>query len=207
CSVGIDMIAGPSEILLVSDNQNKPEHIAVDLLSQAEHDPEAQSILITNDKNFAKKVEHAIDQQLLQLPRRQIASASWKNWGAIILVKDFEQAPDLINKIAPEHLELAIENPSDLAEKINHAGAIFLGRYTPEAIGDYIAGPNHVLPTSRAARFSSGLSVFDFLKRTSLIECTQSGLNAIGPAASLLAECECLDAHALSITQRLNALD
>lgn len=200
--VGIDMIAGPSEILVMADNKNDPKWIAADLLSQAEHDAEAQSILITNDAKFAGAVETEIANYLKILPRRAIAGASWEKYGAVIVVADWQEACALANDIAPEHMELAVENPESLMSQIAHAGAIFLGRHTPEAIGDYIAGPSHVLPTSRTARFSSGLSVFDFLKRTSLIGCTEKSLSAISEYAEVLAFTEGLDAHALSVTVR-----
>lgn len=203
-TVGIDMIAGPSEILVVADNQNDPAWIAADLLSQAEHDPVAQSILITDDADFADAVEKAIQSHLNSLPRSEIAGASWKDYGAIIIVDDMQNAPALVNRLAPEHLELCVDEPEALAEDIQHAGAIFLGRYTPEAIGDYIAGPNHVLPTSRTARFSSGLSTLDFMKRSSLIKLNAEGLAKIGPPAVKLAESEGLGAHALSIAIRMN---
>lgn len=201
--VGIDMIAGPSEILVVADNKNNPEWIAADLLSQAEHDRMAQSILITDDRNFADKVEMAIAATLAKLSRADIASASWDKYGAVIIVKNLAQAASIVDRIAPEHLELAVEKPMPLAEQIRHAGAIFLGRHTPEAIGDYIAGPSHVLPTSGTARFSSGLSVYDFLKRTSIIGCGKSSVKQIGHDAALLAKTEGLPAHKLSITLRL----
>ena len=200
--VGIDMIAGPSEILVVADNKNQPEWIAADLLSQAEHDRDAQSVLITNDAAFAKRVLAAMETQLNTLSRAEIARASWERYGAVIVVKDWAQALPVIDAIAPEHLELAIDRPEGLARRIRHAGAIFMGRYTPEAIGDYIAGPSHVLPTSHSARFSSGLSVFDFIKRTSLIGCTKSGVKMIAEQAALLADCEGLPAHALSLRLR-----
>lgn len=203
--VGIDMIAGPSEILVVADSQNDPAWIAADLLSQAEHDPVAQSILITDSDSFATDVETAITHQLSTLERAEIAAESWKTYGAIILVEKLAEAPVLVNKIAPEHLELCVEDPDQLANQIRHAGAIFLGRYTPEAIGDYVAGPNHVLPTSRTARFSSGLSTLDFVKRTSLLRLNAESLGKIGPSAIKLAEAEGLGAHALSVGIRLNA--
>lgn len=203
-TVGIDMIAGPSEILVVADGQNDPGWIAADLLSQAEHDANAQSILITDDKDFAARTMQAVDSHLKTLPRTEIASASWQDFGCVILVDDLEQAIPLIDALAPEHLELAVADPDVMAGKIRNAGAIFLGRYTPEAMGDYIAGPNHVLPTARSARFSSGLGVLDFMKRTSLVGCSAEGLNAIGPSAVTLARAEGLDAHALSIAIRLN---
>jgi histidinol dehydrogenase len=201
--VGIDMIAGPSEILVVADRHNDPEWIAADLLSQAEHDGAAQAILITNDADFAVEVEAAVERHLTQLPRAHIARASWQAHGAILIVADWDEAPALIDRIAPEHLELAIDEADALAERVHHAGAIFLGRHTPEAIGDYIAGPNHVLPTSRSARFASGLGVLDFLKRSSLVRCDAVSLAALAPSAIRLAEAEGLDAHALSLSIRL----
>jgi len=200
--VGIDMIAGPSEILVIADNKNDPKWIAADLLSQAEHDALSQAVLITDDKNFADAVEKEIAAMLATLPRREIAEKSWNDHGATILVKNWQEACDLSNAIAPEHLELAVENPEALLPQVKHAGAIFLGRFTPEAIGDYVAGPSHVLPTSRTARFSSGLSVFDFLKRTSIIGCTEASLKKISPYAETLADAEGLAAHALSLTSR-----
>jgi len=202
--VGIDMIAGPSEILVVADAQNDPSWIAADLLSQAEHDVSAQAILITDDGEFATAVEQAVRNHLIILPRASIAGQSWEANGAIIVVSDWNEAVALVDRVAPEHLELAIEDPDALAARIRHAGAMFLGRYAPEAIGDYIAGPNHVLPTARSARFASGLSVFDFLKRTTLVGCDAGGLAALAPAAIRLAEAEGLDAHALSLSIRLN---
>ena len=204
--VGIDMIAGPSEILVVADGSNDPSWVAADLLSQAEHDPVAQSILITDDAEFADRVQDAIDKHLETLPRAEIAGASWRDFGAIVLVENLSQAPALVDRIAPEHLELAVDDPDALAEDIHHAGAIFLGRYTPEAIGDYVAGPNHVLPTARSARFSSGLGVLDFIKRSSLIKCTPESLAKIGPAAIALAESEGLQAHGLSVAIRSNQM-
>lgn len=204
--VGIDMIAGPSEILVVADGSNDPSWVAADLLSQAEHDPVAQSILITDDAEFADRVQDAIDKHLETLPRAEIAGASWRDFGAIVLVENLSQAPALVDRIAPEHLELAVDDPDALAEEIHHAGAIFLGRYTPEAIGDYVAGPNHVLPTARSARFSSGLGVLDFIKRSSLIKCTPESLAKIGPAAIALAESEGLQAHGLSVAIRSNQM-
>jgi len=202
--VGIDMIAGPSEILVVADAQNDPAWIAADLLSQAEHDPVAQSILITDNSDFANEVESAVQYHLSTLSRADIARASWDEYGAIIVVDDLANAPLLVNQIAPEHLELCVEDPEEYSKQIKHAGAIFLGRYTPEAIGDYIAGPNHVLPTARTARFSSGLSTLDFMKRTSLIKLNSEGLAKIGPAAVRLAGSEGLGAHALSVSIRMN---
>ena len=204
-TVGIDMVAGPSEILVVADAANDADWIAIDLLSQAEHDADAQSILITDDGAFADRVEQAVESRLKTLPRAEIAGASWAANGAVIVVGDLsKEAPSLIDAIAPEHLELAVADPEGLAGAVNNAGAIFLGRFTPEAVGDYIAGPNHVLPTSGSARFSSGLSVFDFIKRTSMVSCDADALGAVGPAAVTLAEAEGLDAHALSIALRLN---
>ena len=201
--VGIDMIAGPSEILVVADRGNDPGWIAADLLSQAEHDSAAQAILVTNDPAFAAEVEAAIERHLARLPRAQIARASWEAHGAILLVTDWEEAAALIDRIAPEHLELALDDADALAQRVRHAGAIFLGRHTPEAIGDYIAGPNHVLPTARSARFASGLGVLDFLKRSSLVRCDAASLAALAPAAIRLAEAEGLEAHALSLAIRL----
>jgi histidinol dehydrogenase len=202
--VGIDSIAGPSEILVISDARSNPDWIAADLLSQAEHDASSQSILITDDVAFADKVDAAVERELETLPRRDIASASWRNFGAIILVAKLEDAAALADRIAPEHLEIATDDPEALLNRVRHAGAIFLGRHSPEAMGDYIAGPNHVLPTSRTARFSSGLSVLDFMKRTTLLSCTPHTLNAIGSDAIALAEAEGLEAHARSIAARLN---
>jgi histidinol dehydrogenase len=204
-TVGIDMIAGPSEILVVADGENDPDWIAADLLSQAEHDTSAQSILITDDADFARAVEQAIARRLATLPRRAIAGQSWTDHGAVVTVPSLDAAVPLIDRIAPEHLELAVADPDALSAKISNAGAIFLGRHTPEAIGDYVAGTNHVLPTARGARFSSGLGVIDFMKRTSLVRCDASSLAEIGPAAIALAEAEGLDAHALSVAIRLNA--
>ncbi|MEQ8440444.1 MAG: histidinol dehydrogenase [Alphaproteobacteria bacterium] len=203
-TVGIDMIAGPSEILVVADGQNDPDWIAADLLSQAEHDLSAQSILITDDADLADAVEDAIEIRLKTLPRRDIAGGSWSAHGAIITVRDLSDSVELIDRIAPEHLELAVTDPNGLADRVANAGAIFLGRYTPEAIGDYVAGPNHVLPTARSARFSSGLGVLDFMKRTSLVQCDADSLAEIGPAAVALADAEGLGAHALSVAIRLN---
>jgi histidinol dehydrogenase len=202
--VGIDMIAGPSEILVIADNRNDPSWIAADLLSQAEHDISAQAILITDDAKFGAMVEEAILNHLTRLPRASIARQSWDTNGAIIVTRDWGEAAGLVDRVAPEHLELAVDEPERLAARIHHAGAMFLGRYTPEAVGDYIAGPNHVLPTARSARFASGLSVFDFLKRTTFVGCDASSLAALAPAAIRLAEAEGLDAHALSLSIRLN---
>jgi len=202
-TVGIDMIAGPSEILVVADRDNDPAWIAADLLSQAEHDTAAQSILITDDAGFADAVAAAVDKHLETLSRAAIAGESWREHGAIIVVAALDDAVPLIDRIAPEHLELAIAQPDALFAKIRNAGAVFLGRHTPEAIGDYVAGPNHVLPTARSARFSSGLSVLDFVKRTSIVGCDAQSLARIGPAAVTLAETEGLPAHALSVALRL----
>ena len=202
-TVGIDMIAGPSEILVVADAANEPAWIAADLLSQAEHDEDAQAILITDDGAFAARVTDAVTVHLAGLPRAAIAAASWREHGAVIVVGSLDETPPLINRLAPEHLELAVAEPERLAEAVTSAGAIFLGRHTPEAIGDYVAGPNHVLPTARSARFSSGLSPLDFLKRTTFVGCDAASLARIGPAAVTLAEAEGLNAHALSVALRL----
>ena len=202
--VGIDSIAGPSEILVIADGQNDPEWIAADLLSQAEHDASSQSILITDDTAFAEKVAEAAQRQIAQLPRKDIASRSWNDYGAIITVAKLDDAVPLADQFAPEHLEIATADPEALYRKVRHAGAIFLGRHTPEAMGDYIAGPNHVLPTSRTARFSSGLSVLDYMKRTTVLGLDPASIAAIGPGAVTLAEAEGLDAHARSIAVRLN---
>ena len=201
--VGIDMIAGPSEILVVADHENDPAWIAADLLSQAEHDEAAQAILITDNAAFAAQVTDAVAAHLARLPRSDIAGASWRQYGAIIVVAGWDEALPLIDRIAPEHLELAIDDPDVVAGRVRHAGAIFLGRHTPEAIGDYIAGPNHVLPTARSARFASGLAVLDFMKRTTLVGCDPLSLAVLGPPAIRLAEAEGLDAHALSLALRL----
>lgn len=204
-TVGIDMIAGPSEILVVADGQNDAGWIAADLLSQAEHDVAAQSILITDDKDFADRVEQAVESHLKTLDREDIARPSWEDYGVVITVDDLlADGIALVDRIAPEHLELAVEDPDLFANGISNAGAIFMGRYTPEAIGDYVAGPNHVLPTSRTARFSSGLGVQDFMKRTTFIACDAESLNEIGPAAVKLADAEGLQAHGLSVSIRLN---
>ena len=205
--VGIDMIAGPSEILVIADRDNDPDWIALDLLSQAEHDESAQSILITPDAGFAARVVAAVDKRLETLERRAIAGASWRDFGAVILCRDLAEAAVLSNRVAPEHLELCVADPDALAAEITHAGAIFLGAWTPEAIGDYVGGPNHVLPTARSARFSSGLSVLDFVKRTTLAKMTPEALAAIGPAAERLARSESLEAHGLSVTARLAKLN
>jgi histidinol dehydrogenase len=205
--VGIDMIAGPSEILVIADKANDPDWIALDLLSQAEHDQTAQSILITDDESFGLAVAKAVDRRLETLERRAIAGASWRDYGAIITVRDLSEAAALSNRIAPEHLELCVADPEALATKTTHAGAIFLGAWTPEAIGDYVGGPNHVLPTARSARFSSGLSVMDFLKRTTIARMSPEALAAIGPAAERLARSESLEAHGLSVRARLDRLN
>ncbi len=205
--VGIDMIAGPSEILVIADGDNDPDWIALDLLSQAEHDESAQSILVTDDAGFGRAVAAAVEARLETLERRAIAGASWAANGAVIVVRDLGEAAALSNRVAPEHLELCVADPEALAEKITHAGAIFLGPWTPEAIGDYVGGPNHVLPTARSARFSSGLSVMDFLKRTTIARMTPEALAAIGPAAERLAQSESLEAHGLSVRARLNKLN
>ena len=202
-TVGIDMIAGPSEILVVADNKNDPRWIAIDLLSQAEHDEVAQSILITDDAVYAKQVIGAVEEHLTTLPRAAIARESWDNNGCVIVAANMDEIPALVDKIAPEHLELAVENAQEFSKKIRNAGAIFVGRYTPEAIGDYIAGPNHVLPTSGSARFSSGLSVLNYMKRTTVIECGEDSLGIIGPPAMRLAKEEGLEAHKKSIGIRL----
>jgi len=202
--VGIDALAGPSEIVVVADAHNNPDWIAADLLSQAEHDPAAQSILITDDAAFAATVAEAVERQLNVLFTGEDAAASWRDHGAIVITA-METAPDLVNRIAPEHVEFAVDDPGPLADRVRHAGAIFLGRQTPEAIGDYVAGSNHVLPTSRAARFSSGLSLYDFLKRTSIVECSAGSFRVLGPHTVALAEAEGLPAHARSAAIRLNA--
>jgi histidinol dehydrogenase len=202
--VGIDSMAGPSEILVIADGQNNPEWIAADLLSQAEHDTSSQSILITDDAAFADKVAAAAAAQIALLPRKDIAEKSWNDYGAIIVVGRLDDAAPLADAIAPEHLEIATADPEDFSKKVRHAGAIFLGRHTPEAMGDYIAGPNHVLPTSRTARFSSGLSVLDYMKRTTLLGLDARSMATLGPEAVTLAEAEGLEAHARSIAARLN---
>ncbi|SFP78053.1 histidinol dehydrogenase [Tranquillimonas alkanivorans] len=205
--VGIDMIAGPSEILVIADRGNDPDWVALDLLSQAEHDESAQSILITTDHKFGLAVAGAVDERLERLERGAIAGASWRDFGAIITVRNLGEAAALADQIAPEHLELCVDDPEALAANISHAGAMFLGKWTPEAIGDYIGGPNHVLPTARSARFSSGLSVMDFLKRTTMAKMTPGALKAIGPAAETLARSESLQAHGLSVRARLDQLN
>ena len=202
--VGIDMIAGPSEVLVLADGDNDPDWIAIDLLAQAEHDKSAQSILVTDNAQFAKDVEAAIERHLTTLPRADIARASWQDFGAIILVETLEDALPLVNRLAPEHLEIATDDPDALLAGVRNAGSVFMGRYTPEAIGDYVAGPNHVLPTARSARFSSGLSVLDFIKKTSVLHCGPEQLAKIGPAAVTLADAEGLQAHAKSVSIRMN---
>ena len=205
--VGIDMIAGPSEILVIADADNDPDWIALDLLSQAEHDESAQSILVTPDAEFGRAVTAAVEKRLETLERRVIAGASWRDFGAVIVTRDLDEAAALSNRVAPEHLELCVADPEGLSQQITHAGAIFLGQWTPEAIGDYVGGPNHVLPTARSARFSSGLSVLDFVKRTTLARMTPEALAAIGPAAARLAQSESLEAHGLSVQARLDRLN
>ena len=202
--VGIDMIAGPSEVLILADRTGNPDWIAADLLAQAEHDVSAQSILITDDAALATQVEKAVAAQLQTLPRVEVASASWRDFGAIIKVPRLADAIPLVDRLAPEHLEIASADADALAAKIRNAGAIFIGAHTPEAIGDYVAGSNHVLPTARSARFSSGLGVLDFMKRTSLLKCGPEQLRALGPAAIVLGEAEGLSAHARSVAIRLN---
>jgi histidinol dehydrogenase len=204
---GIDMVAGPSEVVVIADCDNDPAWIASDLLAQAEHDEAAQAILITDDAAFARRVEQAVEDELAVLPRADTARASWRDFGAIIEVKDLGEAPAIADRLAPEHLEIATHNPDALAAKVRDAGAIFIGRYTPEVIGDYVAGSNHVLPTARSARYASGLSVYDFMKRTSLLKCDAESLAALGPAAMALAEAEGLDAHRRSVAIRLNLRD
>ncbi len=203
-TVGIDMIAGPSEVLIVADGSNDPDWIAADLLAQAEHDTAAQSILITDDEAFGGAVEKAVERQLALLPRAQTAAASWRDFGAVIVVKRFDDAIPLVDRIAAEHLELAIDDAEAFLKKIRNAGAVFLGRHTPEVIGDYVGGSNHVLPTARSARFSSGLSVLDFVKRTSILKLGPEQLRALAPAAIALATAEGLDAHGRSVAIRLN---
>ena len=205
--VGIDMVAGPSEVVVIADKENDPAWIASDLLAQAEHDTAAQSILITDDAGFAEDVVAAVEAQLKTLPRAETARASWVDFGAVILVESLDEAPALSDRLAPEHLEIATDNADALTEKIRHAGAIFVGRYTPEVIGDYVAGTNHVLPTARSARFASGLGVLDFMKRTSLLKLDAESLKKLGPAAMTLARAEGLDAHRRSVGIRLNLPD
>ena len=205
--VGIDMIAGPSEILVIADADNDPDFLALDLMSQAEHDESAQSILITDDAAFGARVAEAVARRLETLERRAIAGASWRDFGAVITVRDLDEAAALADRIAPEHLEICVADPEGLAAKISNAGALFLGGWTPEAVGDYVGGPNHVLPTARSARFSSGLSVLDFMKRTTVAKMTPAALRAIGPAAETLAKSESLEAHGLSVRARLDRLN
>jgi len=204
--VGIDSIAGPSEVVVVADGNNDPRLAAIDLLAQAEHDEQAQAILITTDATFAEAVSQAVLTELQTLPRTAIAAKSWADHGAVIVVKDLEEAARIVNQLAPEHLEVLLDEPRAFSACIRHAGAIFMGRYCPEAVGDYVGGPNHVLPTSRTARFASGLSVFDFIKRTTTIEADEAGLEKIGPAGVALAQAEGLDAHALSLSLRLDQI-
>jgi histidinol dehydrogenase len=201
--VGIDAIAGPSEVVVVADAENDPDWIAADLMAQAEHDPMAQSILMTDDAGFAARVEAAVGRLLAVLPRREIAAASWRDHGAIVVLRRLSDAPALVDRLAPEHLQLAVADPDRLAARVRHAGAIFLGRHAPEALGDYVAGPNHVLPTSRTARFASGLGVLDFMKRTTLVGADRDTLARLAPAAVALARAEGLGAHARSISVRL----
>ena len=205
--VGIDMIAGPSEILVIADATADPDWIALDLLSQAEHDESAQAILITPDARLGQAVAAAVERRLATLARTAIAGASWRDYGAVIVVRDLLEAADLSNRLAPEHLEIVCDDPEPVAAACRHAGAIFLGGWTPEAIGDYVGGPNHVLPTARSARFSSGLSVMDFLKRTTIARMTPAALAAIGPAAERLAQAEGLEAHGLSVRARLDRMN
>jgi len=205
--VGIDMVAGPSEVVVIADGDNDPAWIASDLLAQAEHDEAAQAILITDDAMFARRVEQAVEDELQLLPRADTARASWRDFGAIIEVKSLDEAPGIADRLAPEHLEIATHNAEALAAKVRDAGAIFIGRYTPEVIGDYVAGSNHVLPTARSARYASGLSVYDFMKRTSLLKLDAEALAALGPAAMTLADAEGLDAHRRSVAIRLNPRD
>jgi histidinol dehydrogenase len=202
--VGIDMVAGPSEVLILADKTANADWIAADLLAQAEHDASAQSILITDDAGLADRVEKVIQSQLKTLPRAKVAGASWSEFGAVIVVRKLDDAIALVDQLAPEHLEILADDPERLVKRIRNAGAIFIGAYTPEAIGDYVAGSNHVLPTARSARFSSGLGVLDFMKRTSLLKCGPEQLRALGPAAIALGEAEGLSAHARSVSIRLN---
>ena len=202
--VGIDMIAGPSEVVVLADSSADPRHVAADLLSQAEHDEAAQSILITDDMQFARNVGEEVVRQLALLPREKTAAASWRDYGAVIHVRSLAEAIPLVDRLAPEHLEIIARDAEALSEGVNNAGAIFLGAHTPEAIGDYVGGSNHVLPTSRSARFSSGLGVYDFVKRTSILKCDAKSLGALGPAAITLGEAEGLTAHARSVSIRLN---
>lgn len=203
-TVGIDMIAGPSEVLIIADEENNADWIAADLLAQAEHDVAAQSILITTSKSLADEVEKAVESQLKTLPRGEIAGKAWQDFGAIIIIDDLSKAAALSDRLAPEHLELALKDPEAMFEQIKHAGAVFIGHHTPEAIGDYVGGSNHVLPTARSARFSSGLSVLDFMKKTTILKCSPESLHALGPSAITLAEAEGLGAHARSVSIRMN---
>jgi histidinol dehydrogenase len=205
--VGIDMIAGPSEVVVIADKDNDPAWIAADLLAQAEHDTAAQAILITDDASFGRAVAAAVEAELAVLPRGSVARSSWESFGAIILVENLDKAPALADRLAPEHLEIATADPDGLASRTRNAGALFLGRYTPEVIGDYVAGPNHVLPTARSARFASGLGVLDFMKRSSILKLDAASLNALGPAAMTLARAEGLEAHRRSVAIRLNVED
>ena len=202
--VGIDSIAGPSEVLIVADKTANPDYVAIDLLSQAEHDEQAQAILLTNDLELAQNVQISIEKFLKELPRSKIASSSWNDFGSIILFENMDAAIDLVNEIAPEHLQLMTSNTENLLKKIKNAGAIFIGHFTPEAVGDYIAGPNHVLPTNGTAKFSSGLGVLDFCKRTTIVEFNKNNLDAIGNNVVTLAKAEGLEAHAMSVALRLN---
>lgn len=204
--VGIDSIAGPSEVVIVADNRNNPRFVALDLLAQAEHDELAQAVLITDDASFARSVVEAVETELKTLPRAAIAGKSWADHGAVVIVRDWNEAAEIANRFASEHLEVMLDDAEQFSTLIRHAGAMFLGRNCPEAVGDYVGGPNHVLPTSRTARFASGLSVFDFLKRTTTISAGADGLRAVGPAGVRLAKAEGLDAHALSLSARLDAL-
>jgi histidinol dehydrogenase len=203
--VGIDGVAGPSEVVILADASNDPRHVAIDLLAQAEHDEVAQSILITDSEDFGRSVAREVEAALPTLSRARIAGASWRDHGAIIVVRSFEEAAALTNRLAPEHLQIMVDRPQALFARIRHAGSVFLGRFTPEALGDYVAGPNHVLPTGRTARYASGLSTYDFLKRTTWIDADEAALRAIGPAAALLAQAEGLQAHRLSLEVRLQA--
>ena len=202
--MGIDSIAGPSEVLILADGTANPDWIAADLLAQAEHDPSAQAILLTDSADVADAVEGAVERQLLTLPRAAIARRSWAEHGAVILVESLEDAVPLVDRLAPEHLEIHAAGADALAGRIRNAGAIFLGPHTPEAIGDYVGGPNHVLPTARSARFSSGLSVLDFMKRTSILACDPAALRALGPTAITIGRAEGLEAHARSVALRLD---
>lgn len=202
--VGIDSIAGPSEVLIVADKTANPDYVAIDLLSQAEHDEQAQAILLTNDIELAQNVKMSIERFLKELPRSKIASSSWNDFGSIILFENMDEAIELVNEIAPEHLQLMTSNTENLLKKIKNAGAIFIGHFTPEAVGDYIAGPNHVLPTNGTAKFSSGLGVLDFCKRTTFVEFNKNNLDAIGKNVVTLAKAEGLEAHAMSVALRLN---